>query len=338
MPLKFTAVDEFCQNILVKSGYAAGIKTQLIFKLAGECAGQQQVCNTKGGSYGTGEGIQIKHIVVVRQGKHGLLRLGRGREFRFIVILHDPGSVAVGPVDVFPALAGTGGNAAGKTAVGGNVQNPGPAGIQSLTADAVTAQRQAFRLSTVGTVYHFNFVVGRVFNGVTCAPSEQLHDQSVQVFGTGTDDNAFRLYPDAAASGKVTADGILQLGQAGARYALKQVFALLSDHAAHDLGIDGEGKIRAFYGNSYGLAHHGSRGKQVPLPEGHKVAAAFPCFQKAFLLQQFQAVLGGDQAHVPALCDDPLGQEALTVAVYAIGNVTPQLFVQLHVYRFARSK
>ena len=61
---KITAVDELCNDKLLKGGNGARIKSKLFLKDLYKFLGKNHITHTQGGRNGFGEGIEIDHVVL----------------------------------------------------------------------------------------------------------------------------------------------------------------------------------------------------------------------------------------------------------------------------------
>ena len=75
MPLKVAVIKQFRKNILHKSRNGAGIKAELLIEFTDKMPRQDHISDTKGRGYGLGKGVQVDHVVAVRECKKGLDRL-----------------------------------------------------------------------------------------------------------------------------------------------------------------------------------------------------------------------------------------------------------------------
>ena len=81
MPLKITAVNELCNNKLLKGGNGAGVKSELFLKCFNELFGKHHIAHTQGGRNGFREGVKIDYVILFCKRKERFLRLCRYREF-----------------------------------------------------------------------------------------------------------------------------------------------------------------------------------------------------------------------------------------------------------------
>ena len=86
---KITAVDELCNDKLLKGGNSARIKSKLFLKDLYKFFWKNHITHTQGGRNGFGEGIEIDHVVLLGKRKEGFLRLCRYRKLGFEVILYN---------------------------------------------------------------------------------------------------------------------------------------------------------------------------------------------------------------------------------------------------------
>jgi hypothetical protein len=59
---KVSAVQELCEDILLKGGYGAAVKTKPEFKGRQEIPGNHHIADTEGRRDCAGEGVQVEHI------------------------------------------------------------------------------------------------------------------------------------------------------------------------------------------------------------------------------------------------------------------------------------
>ena len=76
MTFKVTVVNKLSENVLHKGRNGAGVKSEPFFIRFDKMSGKHHVSDTKRGRDRFGKGIQIYDIIVFREGKQRVRRLG----------------------------------------------------------------------------------------------------------------------------------------------------------------------------------------------------------------------------------------------------------------------
>ena len=104
MSFKISIIGQFGENVLHKGRNGAGVKAELFSIRFDKMFGKHHVSDKKRGRDRFGKGIQIYDVIVFREGKQCVRRLGRNRELRFKVILNDISVFLICPSNVFVKL------------------------------------------------------------------------------------------------------------------------------------------------------------------------------------------------------------------------------------------
>lgn len=113
VPLKVSVIDQFGEQVLHKCRNRAGIESELFLEGSNEVLGKYHITDSERGRDRFGEGIQIDHIIPVRERKQCFRRLGGNGKFRFKIILDDIAVSLLRPTDVLVEFGGGCGYALG---------------------------------------------------------------------------------------------------------------------------------------------------------------------------------------------------------------------------------
>ena len=243
MPLEIPVVHQLGQHVLHEGGDGAGVEAQLFRKDPHEVLGEYHVPHAEGGGDGLGEGVEVDHVVVGRQGEQSLGGLGGHRKLGFVIVLNDVPPAVSRPVHVLVALGGRGRHAAGVAAVGGGVENVGGGGGQGAAVDARLHQREEIVTDLGGAVDLLDHFVGGRLNGEHAASAHQLYDQSVEVFRPRADDDLGRIHRHASVADEIPPYGLPQLLAAAVGGLFQQGISTIRQHAAHGLAQHRQGEI-----------------------------------------------------------------------------------------------
>ena len=218
------------------------------------------------------------------------------------------------------------------------MQHLGVALPQRAADDAVRPQGQALRRDVVRPVDLGDLFVGRVLDAVDAAAAQHLHDQAVQVFRAGPDDDLLRSSLDVAGSGQVAGQGGAQETCAEVRAALQHFFPVLAQHAAGRFRVDAEGKARLVRirfrpvrsGHIFDRFHR----KRAGFVVGDEVAAALLRGHVAFALQQLQRMLRRDDGNAEIPCDGALRREFCAGSIQTFFDVCAQASVEMQILFF----
>lgn len=107
--------------------------------------------------------------------------------------------------------------------------------LQRAGTDAVFAHGQQLTDRAVGRVDLPDLFIAGVFQPIYALPAQQLHDQTVEIFRAGADDDAVRLGQHPAVAQQIFRDRVSQLRAAVVRRLFQQPRAAVGDDLAHEL-------------------------------------------------------------------------------------------------------
>ena len=142
MPFKISVVDQFCQNILHKGRYGAGVKPQISVKGFDQMFRQDHVSNPQGRGDGLGKGVHVNDVVMIGKGKECFCWFCGNGELGFKIVLDDITAALFRPAEILIPLGCGGGNAAGIAAVRRCVQNISFCSGKGVAVDAGVRQRE----------------------------------------------------------------------------------------------------------------------------------------------------------------------------------------------------
>ena len=80
MTFKLASADQFCQDILFKSGDGAAVKTHTQLKNRKQGTGNDHIADTEGRGNRAGKGVEVDNILAGGTGKKSFLRFAEERE------------------------------------------------------------------------------------------------------------------------------------------------------------------------------------------------------------------------------------------------------------------
>ena len=205
--------------------------------------------------------------------------------------------------------------------------------------DAVLSHGEEVRPCAIRFVDFADLIVGWILQGVEAVSSKDLHVEAVNVFGAGTNQDLLRGDVHPAAPRQVSGKRAPQFFAAAARRRVEDFSAVVGKDGAHRPGKGGEGKEIPFPfvpelcldGRRRFPFMRTGRGIGRVLAVRHVASASFPRLDVAFLGQERERMLDGDDARPFLVCNAPLGGYLRPVVIDTPCDRIAQVHIQLHV-------
>ena len=158
-----------------------------------------------------GEGVQVDDTACIGQGKEGILFFAGHSQLGIVVVFYQITVSALGPQKIFLTFGGTGSDTAGIAVKGCHVEYSGLRVFQMGGGDPFGAQGKRVAADTASLINLTDLSIGGVFQSKGVIPAQQLSDEGVQIFGTGTDNDLLGAHQYAMTAGQIGGDGSAQL-------------------------------------------------------------------------------------------------------------------------------
>ena len=333
MALIVAALQQLGKHELLKERHGARIKPDPLGVLRRELFREHHIAHAQRRRDRLRERVQVDHVSALGEREHRFLRLGRDRKFRREIVLNDIPPRLGSPADILAPLGRGRGDIARIAAVGRNMQHGGARGGERVAADAVRAERQKLERSAVRTVNERDLFIRRILRRVDARRAEKLHDQSVEIFRAGADEDLLRLHADAAAAREIARDRLPQRIAAVVRAFFQKLLAVLADDAAHHPREHRKRKVRPLPRRDSRRSYRRARHKAVRIVELHIVPAAAARFEIPFVRQQRVSVLYRDDAQPLLLGQLPLGRHPRAEGIIAADDLAAQALIQAQIRR-----
>ena len=115
MTFEISAINQFCQNVLLKHWDRTRIKSQFFLEILYHLLWKHHIADSHRRRNCMRKGIQINYCPLVRKSKYRIFIFFRYSQLRIIIIFYNISSSAFCPTQIFVTLRYTCGNTAWKT-------------------------------------------------------------------------------------------------------------------------------------------------------------------------------------------------------------------------------
>jgi len=336
--------DEPRERQLLEAGDGAAVKAELVPPCGQQGARQDHIADAERRGDGLGEGVHVDKPAGGVHALHG--GNGTAGESKFgVVVVFDRVAVGSGGEPTHECLPPADGrhDPGGIVVRGRQMHDRGAAFLERVGAQPLAVHGDGRDGHAVGLIDARDLAVAELFERVEPAASQKLQDEVVEVFRARADEDLLRQHLHPALAQQPLRNRLLQRGQTGIRHRLQEILVFVEDHAAHELGPDGEREqlrrrtVRRC-GQLRFRARHGRRCRNGRRERDRfdEVAGAFARGDIALGQQLAVSGFDGDLADVQMLRERALGGQFFSARQAAGEDVGFHCRIELFIERLAR--